>query len=61
MFTSWYTSLRIDLIFSFSSYAKKALKMVNRVKSSDFYVNYVFLWGFDNTENNKCKRKRDGR
>jgi predicted nucleotidyltransferase len=37
------TGIRIDLIFSFSEYEKEALKRVNRVKISDFYVNYVSL------------------
>jgi len=35
------TGMRIDLIFSFSKYEKEALKRVNRVRISDFYVNYV--------------------
>jgi predicted nucleotidyltransferase len=37
------TGIRIDLIFSFSEYEKEALKRINRVKISDFYVNYVSL------------------
>jgi len=37
------TGIRIDLIFSFSEYEKEALKRVNRVKISDFYVNYVSI------------------
>jgi len=35
------TGIRIDLIFFFSEYEKEALKRVNKVKISDFYLNYV--------------------
>ena len=35
------TGMRIDLIFSFSKYEKEAIKRVNRIRVSDFYVNYV--------------------
>jgi len=37
------TGFRIDLIFSFSEYAKEALNRVNKIKIDNTYVNYVSI------------------